>query len=86
MHGCGIVCYAQSARLLSRGSGLVATHWASLHPEKLELDLSEYCEYNRIFNNNLGHDMIKIFDLDGTVIDSSHRTRFLADGSLDLAY
>jgi hypothetical protein len=30
--------------------------------------------------------MIKIFDLDGTVIDSSHRTRFLADGSLDLAY
>ena len=30
--------------------------------------------------------MIKIFDLDGTVIDSSHRTRFFADGSLDLAY
>ena len=30
--------------------------------------------------------MIKIFDLDGTVIDSSERTRYLADGSLDLAY
>ena len=86
MHGCGIVCNAQSARLLSRGSRLVATHGASLRTEKLEFDFSEYCEYNRIFHNNLGYDMIKIFDLDGTVIDSSHRTRFLADGSLDLDY
>ena len=86
MHGCGIVCNAQSARLLSRGSRLVPAHGASLRAEKLEFDFSQYCEYNRIFNNNLGHDMIKIFDLDGTVIDSSHRTRFLADGSLDLDY
>ena len=86
MYGCGIVCDAQPARLLSRGFGAIASDWASIRPEKLEFDFSKYCEYNRIFNNNLGYDMIKIFDLDGTVIDSSHRTRFLADGSLDLAY
>ena len=86
MHGCGILCDAQSARLLSRYTRLVTSYWASIRAKKLEFDFSEYCEYNRIFHNNLGLDMIKIFDLDGTVIDSSHRTRFLADGSLDLDY
>ena len=86
MHGCGIFSDALHARLLSCYTRLVTSYWASIRAKKLEFDLSEYCEYNRIFHNNLGLDMIKIFDLDGTVIDSSHRTRFLADGSLDLDY
>ena len=30
--------------------------------------------------------MLYIFDLDGTVIDSSHRQNTLPDGSLDLAH
>ena len=30
--------------------------------------------------------MLYIFDLDGTVIDSSHRQNTLSDGSLDLAH
>ena len=78
---------ALHARLLTRDSGLVATHCASIRAKKLEFDFPQYCEYNRIFHfTNEVTSMIKIFDLDGTVIDSSHRTRFLADGSLDLAY
>tara|TARA_Y100000996_G_scaffold189884_1_gene148415 strand:- start:494 stop:1156 length:663 start_codon:yes stop_codon:yes gene_type:complete len=87
LHGCGIFLDALHARLLSRDSWAITSYWSSIRAKKLEFDLSQYCEYNwlYIFITEVTS-MIKIFDLDGTVIDSSHRTRFLADGSLDLAY
>jgi FMN phosphatase YigB (HAD superfamily) len=52
--------------------------------QNAQFDRLEYCWYNWLFMEFII--MIYIFDLDGTVIDSSHRQLALPNGDIDLTH